>query len=114
MANAEHRGMLVYVVLNTMIWSVVYLTANRLEPVNYEDKEVYRWGMNLPFWMKFIRKRVLRKNNDEAPGNKDCIDLADNDSTINNGSSRLGSADVKEIYALSDRARSPRSPLELH
>ncbi|KAK7750623.1 hypothetical protein SLS62_007470 [Diatrype stigma] len=110
-------GMLVYVVLNTMIWSVVYLTANSLEPVNYEDKEVYRWGMstrNLPFWMKFIRKRVLRKNNDEAPGTKDCIDLADNDSTINNGSSRLGSADAKEIYALSDRARSPRSPLELH
>lgn len=107
--------MLVYVVLNTMIWAVVYLSANRLEPANYEDKEVYRWGMSsrsLPRWMRYIGKLVLGKN--AGPGTKDSIDLADNDSTINNGSSRLGSADTKEIYALSDRARSPRSHLEIH
>lgn len=103
--------MLVYIVLNTMIWAVVYLSANRLEPANYEDKEVYRWGMSsLPRWMRYIRKLVLGEKN-VGPGTKDSIDLVDNDSTINNGSSRLGSADAKEIYALSDRARSPRSHL---
>ncbi|RYP02839.1 hypothetical protein DL764_005559 [Monosporascus ibericus] len=104
-------GMMVYVVLNTLIWAVVYLSGEQIKPSNYEDKEVYRWGMSasdIPRWVNFLRRFVLRRKN-AAPGTKDAIDLADNDSTINNGSSRLGSADNKEIYALSDRARSPRA-----
>ncbi|RYP59911.1 hypothetical protein DL769_008330 [Monosporascus sp. CRB-8-3] len=105
------RGMMVYVVLNTLIWAVVYLSGEQIKPSNYEDKEVYRWGMSasdLPGWVNFLRRFVLKRKN-AAPGTKDAIDLGDNDSTINNGSSRLGSADNKEIYALSDRARSPRA-----
>lgn len=107
--------MLVYVVLNTMIWAVVYLSAHRFEPANYEDKEVYRWGLSsksLPKWMRYVRKLVWGKKK-AGPDTKDSMDLADNDSTINNGSSRLGSADAKETYALSDRARSP-SNLTIH
>ncbi len=103
--------MVTYIILNTTIWAVVYLSANRLEPSNYGEKEVYRWGMGskgVPKWMKFIRKLVLRRNN-AVSGTKDSIDIADNDSTINNGSSRFGSAENKDIYALSDRARSPQT-----
>ena len=106
--------MMTYIVLNTMIWAVVYLSGHRIEPSNYEDKEVYRWGMtkrDLPRWIRFIRKVVFRRG-DSVDHTKDDIDIADNDSTIHNGSSRLGSADNKDVFALSERTRSPR-PLSM-
>ncbi|KAI1133849.1 xanthine/uracil permease family protein-like protein [Hypoxylon sp. FL0543] len=96
-------GMMVYVVLNTMIWVVVRLTNNRVTPSNWQEKEVYDWGMgarDLPQWMKCLRRKCLpaRFQPDAA---KDGVELVDNDSAVHavtDASSRSNSADgEKEV-----------------
>ncbi|OTA94357.1 hypothetical protein M434DRAFT_10748 [Hypoxylon sp. CO27-5] len=78
-------GMMVYVVLNTMIWAVVKLTNDRVTPSNWHEKEVYDWGMGartLPGWLKCLQRKVLptRFQTDET---KDGVELVDNDSAMN-------------------------------
>jgi adenine/guanine/hypoxanthine permease len=103
--------MMVYVILNTMIWFVVFLSGGRIEPANYEEKEVYNFGFgrrDLPAWAKIMRRKVRRRGS-LAINTKHAVDVPDNDSTIHNGSSRMESAeDDKDMYALTERARSPR------
>ncbi|KAI0881135.1 xanthine/uracil permease family protein-like protein [Annulohypoxylon maeteangense] len=96
-------GMMVYVVLNTMIWVVVRLTKGRVVPSNWHEKEVYDWGMasrDVPGWMKSIQRRILptRFHIDDT---KDDVELVDNDSAINaaNSISRSNSAeDNKDVH----------------
>ncbi|KAI2619078.1 xanthine/uracil permease family protein-like protein [Hypomontagnella submonticulosa] len=90
-------GMMVYVVLNTMIWVVVRLTNGRVTPSNWHEKEVYDWGMgtrDVPRWMKCIKRKLLpSRYHDE---HKDGVELVDNDSALNaatDSSSRGNSAE---------------------
>ncbi|KAI1098240.1 xanthine/uracil permease family protein-like protein [Jackrogersella minutella] len=91
-------GMMVYVVLNTMIWVVVRLSNDRVTPSNWHEKEVYDWGMgsrDVPGWMKSLKRKVLpaRFQTDDA---KDGVELVDNDSAMNaatNSISRSNSAE---------------------
>lgn len=89
--------MMVYVVLNTMIWVVVRLTNGRVTPSNWHEKEVYDWGMgtrDVPRWMKCIKRKLLpSRYHDE---HKDGVELVDNDSALNaatDSSSRGNSAE---------------------
>ncbi|KAI1750107.1 xanthine/uracil permease family protein-like protein [Xylaria castorea] len=94
-------GMMVYIVLNTMIWAVVQLTSGRVTPANWQSKEVYSFGFgkrDMPAWMRFVRHKLFP---DHATGGirKDGIELADCDSTINHGS-RSASAEGKQMQVL--------------
>ncbi|KAI8952687.1 xanthine/uracil permease family protein-like protein [Xylaria longipes] len=94
-------GMLVYIVLNTMIWVVVQFTGGRVTPANWQSKEVYSFGFgkrDMPTWMRFVRRKFFPDN---ATGGirKDGIELADCDSTINHGS-RSASAEGKQMQVL--------------
>ncbi|KAI0472156.1 xanthine/uracil permease family protein-like protein [Xylariaceae sp. FL0804] len=105
-------GMMVYVVLNTMIWIVVRATGGKVTPANWQEKEVYNFGMgkrDIPGWLKWIRKRVYGENPQE-PGRKETVDLADGDSTINQASqgSRSASAEGKEMQVLTNRGQGGR------
>lgn len=94
--------MMVYVVLNTMIWTVVKLTNGKVTPANWHEKEVYSWGLgkrDLPIWIRFIRRKFFGDHVTEVV-RKDGIELADCDSTINHGS-RSASAEGKQIHMLS-------------
>ncbi|KAI1349559.1 xanthine/uracil permease family protein-like protein [Xylaria sp. FL0043] len=97
-------GMMVYIVLNTMIWSVVKLTRGRATPANWHMKEVYSFGYgrrDLPGWVRFLRRKLFGEHITEVV-RKDGIELADCDSTINHGS-RSASAEGKPIQVLSSR-----------
>ncbi|KAI1079301.1 xanthine/uracil permease family protein-like protein [Whalleya microplaca] len=98
-------GMMVYIVLNTMIWAVVRLTDGRITPSNWDEKEVYSWGLgkrDVPGWLRVIRKKFGRgRSMDDS--RKDGVELVDNDSAINstiNTGSRAGSAGDKDIQFL--------------
>ncbi|KAI1176145.1 xanthine/uracil permease family protein-like protein [Nemania sp. FL0916] len=97
-------GMMVYVVLNTMIWTVVKSTNGRVTPANWHEKEVYHFGFgkrDLPGWVRFLRRKIPTEN---ATGGvrKDGIELADCDSTLDHGS-RNASAEDKHAQVLSSR-----------
>ncbi|CAJ2508103.1 Uu.00g092890.m01.CDS01 [Anthostomella pinea] len=97
-------GMMVYVVLNTMIWMVVYLTGSRVTPSNWQEKEVYNWGMgkrDVPGWMMFVRRKFTGEPAGK-PNPKNVVELVDCDSTINHGS-RSASAEDKEMQIQSNR-----------
>ncbi|RYC62674.1 hypothetical protein CHU98_g3531 [Xylaria longipes] len=99
--DAVPSGMLVYIVLNTMIWVVVQFTGGRVTPANWQSKEVYSFGFgkrDMPTWMRFVRRKFFPDN---ATGGirKDGIELADCDSTINHGS-RSASAEGKQMQVL--------------
>ncbi|KAI1812235.1 xanthine/uracil permease family protein-like protein [Poronia punctata] len=97
-------GMMVYIVLNTMIWSVVKLTGGKVTPANWQDKEVYHFGFgrqDLPGWARFIHRKIFGEHITEVV-RKDGIELADCDSTINHGS-RSASAEPKQIHLLPGR-----------
>ncbi|KAI8627711.1 xanthine/uracil permease family protein-like protein [Xylariaceae sp. FL1651] len=90
-------GMMVYIVLNTMIWAVVKLTSGRVTPANWQEKEVYSFGLgrrDLPTWVRFIRRKLFGEHITEVV-RKEGIELADCDSTINHGS-RSASAQGKQ------------------
>ncbi|TRX92976.1 hypothetical protein FHL15_006114 [Xylaria flabelliformis] len=94
-------GMLVYIVLNTMIWAVVQFTSGRVTPANWQSKEVYSFGLgkrDMPAWVRFVRRRFFPDHATEGI-RKDGIELADCDSTINHGS-RSASAEGKQIQVL--------------
>ncbi|KAI0407480.1 xanthine/uracil permease family protein-like protein [Xylaria palmicola] len=94
-------GMLVYVVLNTMIWMVVKLTNGRVTPANWQEKEVYSFGLgrrDTPAWVRFIHRK-LSFGHATGGVRKDGIELADCDSTINHGS-RSASAEGDQIRVL--------------
>ncbi|KAI0396152.1 hypothetical protein F5Y17DRAFT_420522, partial [Xylariaceae sp. FL0594] len=91
-------GMMVYIVLNTMIWAVVKLTSGKVTPANWHEKEVFSFGLGrreLPGWMRFIRRKLFGEHVTEEV-RKDGIELADCDSTINHGS-RSASAEGKQM-----------------
>lgn len=76
--------MMIYVVLNTMIWLVVYLSKGQITPSNWQEKEVYNWGMarrDVPAWMRAVKKTIARKRKEQA-SKKDVVELVDNDSAI--------------------------------
>jgi adenine/guanine/hypoxanthine permease len=103
-ANNESRGMMVYIVLNTMIWGVVKLTSGKVTPANWHEKEVYSFGLgrrDLPWWVQFIRRKLFGEHITEVV-QKDGIELADCDSTINHGS-RSASAEGKQIQVTANR-----------
>ncbi|KAI1436018.1 xanthine/uracil permease family protein-like protein [Xylaria sp. CBS 124048] len=90
-------GMMVYIVLNTMIWMVVNLTNGKVTPANWEEKEVYSFGLakrDFPLWARFIRRKLFGEPATED--RKDGMELADCDSTINHGS-RSASAQGKQL-----------------
>ncbi|KAI0201032.1 xanthine/uracil permease family protein-like protein [Astrocystis sublimbata] len=94
-------GMLVYIVLNTMIWAVVQFTSGKVTPANWESKQVYSFGMakrDMPFWVRFIRCKLFPDRPTEGI-RKDGIELGDCDSTINHGS-RSASAEGNQIQVL--------------
>ncbi|KAI0876594.1 xanthine/uracil permease family protein-like protein [Hypoxylon argillaceum] len=97
-------GMMVYVVLNTMIWIVVKLTNGRVTPSNWQEKEVYSFGFgrrDMPTWMRFIRRKFFGEH-PTGGVRKDGIELADCDSTMDHAS-RSASAEDKHIKVLSNR-----------
>ncbi|TGJ83411.1 hypothetical protein E0Z10_g5353 [Xylaria hypoxylon] len=97
-------GMMVYIVLNTMIWIVVKFTSGRVTPANWQEKEVYSFGFgrrDMPGWARFLRRKLFGEDVTEVV-RKDGIELADCDSTINHGS-RSASAEGKQIQVLSSR-----------
>ncbi|GAP87583.2 putative inner membrane protein yieg [Rosellinia necatrix] len=97
-------GMMVYIVLNTMIWVVVKLTKGRVTPANWQEKEVYSFGIgrrDMPNWMRFVRRKLFGEHTARGV-RKDGIELVDCDSTINHGS-RSASAEGKPMQALSTR-----------
>lgn len=93
--------MFVYVVLNTMIWTVVHFTNGRITPTNYEEKEVYNWAMNkkdMPKWMRKIANQITG-NDMLDDGHRQAVELVDSDSTIRN-SSHTSSAEDKDVIML--------------
>ncbi|KAI1342236.1 xanthine/uracil permease family protein-like protein [Xylariaceae sp. FL0016] len=105
-------GMMVYVVLNTMIWTVVQLTNGRVTPSNWAEKEVYRFGMgrtDIPSWMTYVHRKVSGSTDTEV-ARKEALELVDCDSTINHGS-RSGSAEGKE--AMPSRSHHRRMEYDL-
>ncbi|KAJ1329190.1 Purine transporter [Microdochium nivale] len=99
-------GMMIYVALNTMIWMVVHLSGERITPVNWESQEVYTWGMrpgDIPGWFLALRHRLTRRRS-LVGDRKDVIELADTDSTTNNGSAKYVTCESRA----SDR--NPQSP----
>ncbi len=103
-ADNNASGMMVYIVLNTMIWIVVKFTSGRVTPANWQEKEVYSFGFgrrDLPGWARFLRRKLFGEHVTEVV-RKDGIELADCDSTINHGS-RSASAEGKHIQLLSSR-----------
>jgi AGZA family xanthine/uracil permease-like MFS transporter len=101
--------MMVYIVLNTMIWIVVKLTGERVTPANWQDKEVYNFGLgkrDMPGWAQFIRRKFFGEHVTEVV-RKDGIELADCDSTINHGS-RNASAEGKQMQVLPSGRPRPR------
>ncbi|KAI1768707.1 xanthine/uracil permease family protein-like protein [Hypoxylon sp. FL1150] len=110
-------GMMVYVVLNTMIWSVVKLTGGRVTPSNWHEKEVYDWGLGarvLPGWVRYFQRNVLPARF-QPDGRKDGVELVDNDSAIHgaDSSSRGNSAEDKEMHGLPEHPH-PGVPLRVH
>lgn len=105
---------MVYVALNTMIWLVVRLSGERITPANWESQEVYTWGMrpgDVPAWYLALRRK-LRRTSNIVDDRKDGIELADTDSTINNGSTRFG---VCESKASDRHSHVPRgAPTEMN
>lgn len=106
---------MVYVVLNTMIWVVVQLTGGRVTPSNWQEKEVYDWGLgarDLPGWLKGLKK--MMPDHLQASIRKDGVELVDNDSAMNaatDSSSRGNSAEDKgEVHVLESHARSQFRP----
>lgn len=98
--------MMIYVALNTMIWMVVHLSGERITPVNWESQEVYTWGMrpgDIPGWFLALRHRLTRRRS-LVGDRKDVIELADTDSTTNNGSAKYVTCESRA----SDR--NPQSP----
>ncbi|KAI1853547.1 hypothetical protein JX265_004122 [Neoarthrinium moseri] len=94
-------GMFIYITLNTMIWVVVYLSGGRIVPANYEQKEVYNWGMgkkDMPTWMRKLGNAVSGKRQSISES-KEAVDLVDTDSTIRN-SSQHGSGEDKDAIML--------------
>ncbi|KAK8856434.1 xanthine/uracil permease family protein-like protein [Apiospora arundinis] len=108
-------GMLVYVTLNSMIWMVVYLTDGRVVPSNWEEKEVYHFGMgkkDVPKWMMFIRNKILSKGRRvEEP--KVGVELVDNVSSAGRSSSRNRSSEDKDIVVNQHYDGRPISEQEL-
>ncbi|OTB05234.1 hypothetical protein M426DRAFT_57254 [Hypoxylon sp. CI-4A] len=108
-------GMMVYVVLNTMIWIVVKLTNGRVTPSNWHEKEVYDWGLgarDVPGWIKFLRRRVLPARLQTGYA-KDGVELVDNDSAMNaptDSSSRGNSAEENK----DPRILESRSHVQVH
>lgn len=96
--------MLVYIVLNTMIWMVVKLTGGRVTPANWQEKEVYSFGVgrrDMPNWMQFIYRKLFGEH-PTGGVRKDGIELADCDSTINHAS-RSVSTEGKPVQGPSGR-----------
>ncbi|KAI1111757.1 xanthine/uracil permease family protein-like protein [Nemania sp. NC0429] len=97
-------GMMVYIVLNTMIWIVVKTTRGKVTPANWQSKEVYSFGFtrrDMPSWMRFVRRKLFGEN-PTGGIRKEGIELADCDSTIDQGS-RSPSAQDKHMQILSGR-----------
>lgn len=107
---------MVYVVLNTMIWSVVKLTGGKVTPSNWHEKEVYDWGLgarDLPGWVRYLQRNVLPARF-QTDGRKDGVELVDNDSAIHGAtdtSSRGNSAEDKEMHGLQEH---PHPGIPLH
>ncbi|KAI0124376.1 permease family-domain-containing protein [Xylariales sp. AK1849] len=103
-------GMLIYVVLNTMIWLVVHLTDGKVTPANWHDKEVYNWGMSkrdMPGWMRKLGKRFSGKRDSGVVCRKVIVELVDNDSTIRNSSQNGSSKDTATIVLDSRHQHGP-------
>ncbi|KAI1505873.1 xanthine/uracil permease family protein-like protein [Biscogniauxia marginata] len=107
-------GMMVYIVLNTMIWIIVKCSNGRTTPSNWHEKEVYNWGMgkkDIPLWMRFVRKKILGETDADVT-QKEGLELGDCDSIINNRS-RSASAEDKGMRAPSNHRGSPQTELNL-
>ncbi|KAI0021866.1 xanthine/uracil permease family protein-like protein [Xylariomycetidae sp. FL0641] len=107
-------GMMVYVVLNTMIWLVVKMTSGRVTPSNWHEKEVYHWGLarrDVPGWIKYIRRKLVGDDATEI-ARKDGVELVDCDSTLNHGS-RSPSAEDKDTHTISSRGHPHRAEYDL-
>ncbi|XXH00439.1 hypothetical protein Hte_006784 [Hypoxylon texense] len=112
-------GMMVYVLLNTMIWSVVKLTGGRVTPSNWHEKEVYDWGLgtgDLPGWVRYLQRNVIPARF-QTDGRNDGVELADNDSVVKihgatDTSSRGNSAEDKEMHDLEGHPH-PGMPLQV-
>ncbi|KAI1487505.1 xanthine/uracil permease family protein-like protein [Biscogniauxia mediterranea] len=104
-------GMMVYIVLNTMVWVVVQGSNGRITPSNWHEKEVYHWGLgkkDIPSWMRYIRRKIVGESEEDL-ARKQGVELGDCDSTINNGS-HTASADDKGTRGLTttDHCGSPQ------
>ncbi|KAI8958549.1 permease family-domain-containing protein [Daldinia sp. FL1419] len=78
-------GMMVYIVLNSMIFFVVWASRGRITPSNWHEKEVYNWGLgsrDIPNWMKRIAGKVM-PSRFETNSQKGAVELVDNDSAMN-------------------------------
>ncbi|KAL7625551.1 hypothetical protein AAE478_004771 [Parahypoxylon ruwenzoriense] len=104
-------GMMVYVVLNTMIWVVVQLSGGRVTPSNWHEKEVYNWGLgarDVPGWVKAIRQKIQPSHSRLDDERKDGVELVDNDSAMDatiKTSSRGGSAEDKDVHILESQSQ---------
>jgi AGZA family xanthine/uracil permease-like MFS transporter len=104
--------MMVYIILNTMIWSVVHLSDGRVTPANWHDKEIYNWGVgkkDMPTWMRWIWKMVPLRRRQSMIGRKNVVELVDNDSTIRN-SSHHGSSDKGDDIMLESQDHQRQDP----
>ncbi|KAI1262168.1 xanthine/uracil permease family protein-like protein [Xylariaceae sp. FL1019] len=94
-------GMMVYIVLNTMIWAVVKFTSEKVTPSNWHEKEVYHFGFgarDVPKWIRLLYRKAAGESVSEVV-RKDGIELVDCDSTINHNS-RSASAEGKGIQVM--------------
>ncbi|ORY71783.1 xanthine/uracil permease family protein-like protein [Pseudomassariella vexata] len=88
-------GMLIYVSLNTMIWVVVHLTGGRVTPSNWNEKEVYNWGMgkrDMPRWMRILAQKMTGRNNQDFE-QKDAVEMVDTESSTVRTASQHGSSE---------------------
>jgi adenine/guanine/hypoxanthine permease len=76
--------MLIYLVLNTMIWAVVFLSRGKVLPANYHEKEVYNWGrgkQSMPKWMRGLIQKITGTNRvSRFMNRKDVVELVETDS----------------------------------
>lgn len=96
--------MLVYVTLNIMIWLVVYISDGSVVPSNWNEKEVYHWGMgkkDVPKWMLWLWDNILRRGR-RGEEHKVAVELVDNDSA-GRSNSRNGSTEDKDAAIIRPR-----------
>lgn len=109
--------MMIYVMLNSMIWFVVFVSGGTIVPSNWHEKEVFNWGMSkkeVPKWLRRIQRKLGGDRVSRIIHRKDVVELVDTGSTSRD-SSRHGSSVVNgDVPATIERPQSFNARREQH